>query len=172
MTKSLSPQLIIIRGPIGAGKSSLIDAMRHSLQEVSVVEIDTIKKQIDITAAVPWRLEVAIDTALFLTQQLMSKERVIIVDIHSSRKEHLDKYVDLAKTNRYKATSFLLYPPLEVCKERFQKRLASGVKNNIDDTKLVKQWQDTVFVEDEVTFKDPQLSPDQIAAQIIAHLEG
>ena len=141
------------------------------MSETSAVEIDTIKKQIDITGAVPWRLDVAFDTALYLTQQLMKKGRVIIVDIHSSRKEHLNGYLELAKTNHYTATSFLLYPPLEVCKERFKKRLASGVKNNIDDSKLVTQWEKTLRIRDEVVFEDPLLTPDQIAEQIILHLE-
>src|ERR1700740_2200290 len=83
----ISKQLIIIRGPIGAGKTSVVEALRDKLDGVSIIDFDAFKRQIDNAHSSDWRREIALDTALYLCGRLMKIGRLIIVDIHSSRRD-------------------------------------------------------------------------------------
>lgn len=163
-------QLILIRGPIGAGKSSVVSALRKSLKAASAIDFDELKRQIDNTASSDWRREVALDTALYLCERLMKKKRLIIADIHSSHREQLDGFINLARQNGYKATSFLLNPPIATCIERAANRTVPGITYRIDKAMVEEYWHNTVYVAGETVFDDPEIPVSEIADEVIKQI--
>lgn len=168
--KQLAPQLIIIRGPVGAGKTSVVEEIRRQAEHVSLVDFDVFKRQIDNSHSSDWRREMALKTALFMTQQLMAKNRVIAVDIHASRIDQLNAYISLAKENNYTITSFLLYPPLDTCLQRARERDVPDINYPIDDAMVTSYWNETIFINNEKIFDNPSLSPQEITREILMQL--
>lgn len=142
----LPQELIIIRGPVGAGKSSVVAELRKRISASSIVDFDSFKRQIDNGESSTWRREIAINTALFMTEQIMHQKRTIIIDIHSSQIDLMKRYIELANTMRYNVSSFLVYPALEVCLERAAKRIVPDINYEIDTNMIQRYWSETVFV--------------------------
>lgn len=136
------------------------------MEDVSIVDFDSFKRQIDNKASSDWRRTLALQTAGFLANKLMKSGRDIIVDIHSSSREQLDLYNTLAHKYDYSLTSYLLYPPLKICKSRAKKRVVSDILYEIDDEMIEKYWHQTFFIDSEEKFSDPDLAPKDIASMI------
>lgn len=159
--------LLAVRGPICAGKSSVVAALeKYWPNSVSRVDIDVFKHQIDRTASSEWRREIALKSASFLIDQLMDRDRTIISDIHSSRADQYEAYRSLAAKKSYPFHSFLLFPPLEVCLARNQKRQIPQVTYAISETAIRQYWNDTYHIAGEPEFDTSTSSPDEIAAEI------
>lgn len=163
----LPQELIIIRGPVGAGKSSVVKELRKRISASSIVDFDSFKRQIDNSESSSWRRDIAIDTALFMTERVMHQKRAVIIDIHSSQINLLQRYVQLANNMQYKVTSFLIYPPLEVCLERAAKRIVPDINYQIDIEMINRYWSETVFIDGEMQFTDTSLSAADIAESIV-----
>jgi len=139
------PQLILIRGPIGVGKSTTVGLLRELIQPASVVDFDAFKRQIDTSQSSDWRRKTALKTATFMTEHLMQAMRRIIVDIHSSSHEQLQEYISLANRYAYPTTSCLLFAPVEVCLQRAYDRFVPGLHYPIDET-MVREYHDHTFM--------------------------
>jgi predicted kinase len=159
-------KIVIIRGPVGAGKTSVVTELRELMEDASIVDFDSFKRQIDNKASSDWRRTLALQTAGFLTDKLMKSGRDIIIDIHSSSSEQLDLYNALAHKYDYSLTSYLLYPPLEICQTRAKTRIVSDILYEIDDGMIEKYWRETFFLDSEEKFSDPDLAPKDIASMI------
>lgn len=159
-------KIVIIRGPVGAGKTSVVTELRELVGDVSVIDFDSFKRQIDNKASSDWRRTIALQTAGFLANKLMESARDIIVDIHSSSREQINLYKALASKHDYLLVSYLLYPPLEICKGRAKARVVSDILYEIDDEMIEKYWHETFFIDSEVKFSDPDLVPGDIASKI------
>ncbi len=164
---NISSKLVIIRGAVGAGKTSVVDSLRDRLGDVSIIDFDAFKRQIDNTKSSAWRREIAVDTALYLCERIMQKRRDVVVDIHSSQINLYEKYVKLAEQHGYEVLSFMLHPPLEVCIQRAKARFVPDITYKIDATMIKAYWNDAVFIENEIVFRDAALSADQIADKVI-----
>lgn len=169
--KSLSKHLIIIRGPVGAGKTSVVEELRKAIGNVSIIDFDAFKRQIDNSQSSEWRRQVALDTALYLCQKLMDEGRTIVVDIHASYPEQLNAYVELSRKNGYKEISYLLYPPIEHCIERANRRIVPDIEYAIDEAMINKYWSEVFFVEDEPVYDDPSMTAKDISSAIINSLK-
>lgn len=159
-------KIVIIRGPVGAGKTSVVTELRALMKDASIVDFDSFKRQIDNKASSDWRRTLALQTAGFLADKLMESGRDIIIDIHSSSREQLDLYYALANRHNYSLASYLLFPPLEICKSRAKTRIVNDILYEIDDEMIEKYWHETFFVDSEVKFSDPDLAPSDIASRI------
>lgn len=159
--------LILIRGPVGAGKTSVVEALRNKLNDVSIIDFDAFKRQIDNARSSEWRRRIAFNTALFLCQQLMDEERTIVVDIHSCFRDQYERYVELAKQNGYTVSSYLIYPPLHTCLKRAGERIVPDITYEIDTEMIKRYWNDTFFIAGEPIYNDPDMVPEDIATSIL-----
>jgi uridine kinase len=80
-----TPKIIIIRGPICAGKTTTINLLKDKFVNASYIDFDAFKRAIDWTQPSPWRTELAFKSALNLAEELMKRNRNILADIHSSK---------------------------------------------------------------------------------------
>ena len=99
---------VLIRGPICAGKSSVVKDLKKIIPNSSHVAADAIKRSIDWRKATRWRSELAFKTVIFLTNELIKFERNIIIDIHASKLHEYEYYKNLAQENGYHFYSFLI----------------------------------------------------------------
>lgn len=134
-----APKIVIIRGSVGAGKSSVIEVLARSISDVSSVDFDAFKRHIDSTESSEWRRKIAMNTALFLCEQLMQAKRNILVDIPSSQDDFLAAYRALAVKYGYALHSFMLHPPIEACIDRARKRVVPGISYAID-RKMIEKY--------------------------------
>lgn len=170
MVKAAKPQIIIIRGPVGSGKTSVVESLRKHLENVSIVDYDGFKRQIDNTQSSEWRRELALDTALFLTERLMLLRRTIVIDIHASFPEHLEQYAVIARKHGYTLTSYLLYPSLSTCLRRARQRNVADIEYTIDAAMVKKYWYGVKRIPGETVFDKPHTSVQSITHQIVAEL--
>ncbi len=162
--------LIVIRGPICAGKSSVVKELKKILPDSSHVAADALKRSIDWRKATKWRSQLAFKTACFLTTELMKLERNIITDIHASKINEYEYYQQLADTNGYQFFSFLINAPLEICLARNKSRDIPDVDYMISDQEITDYWQAAVNIENEPSFNSSKSSAAEIAAQIMAKI--
>lgn len=164
-------RLIIIRGPICAGKSTTELALQNSLEKSSLVDQDSLKRAIDRTGSSEWRSKIAFDTTLHLADLLMATGRDIIADVQSSKPLQYEEYVKLALKNNYKLFSFLLYPPLDVCLERNRKRPIPDVQYTISDNDIKKYWENVYEVKGEYIFDTSVLTTENLVKEILRIIE-
>ncbi|MBS3094838.1 AAA family ATPase [Candidatus Pacearchaeota archaeon] len=160
-------RLILIRGPICAGKSTTARALLENLEESSLVDQDSIKRAIDYRMSSDWRDKIAFDTTLYLANLLMKEKRDIIADIHSSIHGQYESYKKLASKNNYNLFSFLLYPPLEVCQQRSRIREIPDIKYKITDEDVERYWKNPHKVLGETVFDSSVIKTEGIVKIIL-----
>ncbi len=163
--------IILIRGPICGGKSTIVELLKKNIHKASIVDMDSFKRSIDHAKASEWRDRMAFKTAIFLADEIMKKTgRVIIADIHSNKAYQYDAYKKLAKKNKYKLYSYLLYPPLKVCLERNRRRIIPDVKYKITKNAIKSYWCNPYKIKGEKIFDTSKIKPKEIAKSILNDL--
>jgi predicted kinase len=166
----VAPQLILIRGPIGVGKSTTVGLLRERIQPASVVDFDAFKRQIDTTQSSDWRRKTALKTAAFMTEHLMQAMRRIIVDIHSSSHEQFEEYKALADRYTYPTTSCLLFAPVDVCLQRTCDRFVPGLHYPIDEAMVRDYHNQTFTITNEPNYDTSVLAPETVVDLIYNQL--
>jgi len=164
-------RLILIRGPICAGKSTTASCLQNALGRCSLIDQDCLKRAIDRKEPSDWRDNIAFDTTLYLTNLLMARGRDIIADIHSSIPRQYDEYKKLALKHGYKLFSFLLYPPLQTCLERNLKRVIPDVQYKTSDSDIKKYWENVYTVKDEQMFDTSIMKTDDLVQKMLEIIE-
>ncbi|MEK7463480.1 MAG: AAA family ATPase [Patescibacteria group bacterium] len=160
-------KIILIRGPICSGKSTVARLLFERNNNSSLIDEDVLKRTIERTKTPKWRSSLAFETALFLTEKLMRRKRTIIADVHSSKKDRYIKYKKLADKYNYTLHSFLLYPPLNTCIERNKLRDIPDVAYKISRKSIEKYWRVLHKVAGEQVFSDSKIEPALIANKIL-----
>ncbi len=138
----MSESLIVIRGPIGVGKTSVSKALRDTMPDrASCVKPDALKLMIDPNNSSDWRRQVANDTAGFLTGQLLEVPRTAIVEAHTKYPEEIERYAKIANSHRVPLVNVLLTAPIDVCMERANGRDMTGIGYPIDEEMIRDYYQ-------------------------------
>lgn len=155
-------QLIIIRGPIGAGKTTLVNALRFRLEQVSTIGINVLKRGMDATGSSNWRRDIALETALLLSEYLMERKRKIIVDIHSASHMQLDGFAHLVTKTGYDMMLIRIEAPPEGCLARVKSRDVPDITYKIDEAMVRRYWDELFKVKSEMVFNLSVMSADNI----------
>lgn len=165
------PYLIVLRGPIGAGKTSLLHSLAKQLPHSSVIEVDALKRMLDPYASSDWRRETAFEAALFMAKRALATGRNIIAETHSKQPEQQQHFSELARHTPgsiYK--SVLVTAPLNVCKERSQARYVPGIQYAIDDQMVESYYAGLDPLPEEVVIDTSKVSSQSGALIIIKTL--
>lgn len=163
-------KIILIRGPICAGKTTTVSLLKERLDDVSIIDMDAFKRAIDHTHASEWRDRLAFRSALSLADDLMKMDRTIVADIHSNKGYQYEGYRELANKNDYKLFSFLLYPPLRVCQKRNSERKIPGVRYKISNREIGDYWINPCKIEGEEVIDSSVFNPRQVLETILFDL--
>lgn len=155
-------KIILIRGPICAGKTTTINLLKDKFDNASYIDFDAFKRAIDWTQPSQWRTELAFKSALNLAEELMKRGRNILADIHSSKKYQFEAYKQLAEKYDYGFHSFLLYPPLHVCLCRNLNREIPDVKYKVTEQEIIDYWQQTFKITGEDVFNTANIDVQEI----------
>lgn len=163
--------LIVIRGPIGAGKSSVSQATHDLIADhASIVETDAIKRMIDPNESSDWRRDIAHSSAAFIVEQVLKVPRTGIVEVHTKYPRELDRLADIAQRCGAPMLNILLTAPLEICKERAASRQTPELGYAIDHTMVEDYYRHTEPRPSDLVFDTAAMLPNQIAASIIENL--
>jgi len=164
-------RLILIRGPICAGKSTTANFLQNAIGACSLIDQDCLKRAIDRKKPSDWRSDIAFDTTLYLADLLMARGRDIIADIHSSKPGQYNDYKKLALKHNYKLFSFLLYPPLNICLARNSARDIPDVQYKITDDDIKKYWNNLYSVKEETVFDTSVIKINDVVKKILKIIE-
>jgi predicted kinase len=165
------PYLIVLRGPIGAGKTSLLHSLADILPNSSVIEVDALKRMLDPHSSSSWRRETAFEVALIMAKRALATGRNIIAETHSKQPEQQQFFSQLALDTPgsiYK--SVLVTAPLNVCKKRSQARHVPGIHYSIDVPMVESYYTGLDPLPEEVVIDTNQVSPQLGALMIIKTL--
>lgn len=163
-------ELIIIRGPIGAGKTSVVRSLCQLLPNSSGIECDAIKRMIDPHESSEWRRDIAIRSGVFLAGQLLRINRTAVAEIHANRPDQLAQFRCIGRDHNVEARTYLLKPPLDICLERVRGRFVPDISYAIDDSMVREHYGGILFEPGEREFDSSAASPELIASEIAEEL--
>jgi predicted kinase len=160
-------KLIIFRGPIGAGKTSLMQSLARILPDTSAIEIDALKRMFDSRASTDWRRKASFDTALYIAKYALASGRNVIAETHSKRPEQQECFSRLAQINPGLIyTSVLVTAPLDICIKRSKKRVVPGIGYAIDESMIKSYYHGLKPLPGEVVIDTTNITPG-VGAQMI-----
>jgi predicted kinase len=163
--------LIVIRGPIGAGKTSVSRATYERMADhASIVETDAIKRMIDPTSSSDWRRDIAHASAAFIIESLLQVPRTGIIEVHTKYPAELDKLRAIAERYDAPLISVLLTAPLETCQQRVASRLVPDIAYTIDREMVADYYCNLEPLPGDVAYDTTQMSPSDISSDIVSRL--
>lgn len=163
--------LIVIRGPIGVGKSSVSKATHELIADrASIVETDAIKRMLDPNESSDWRRDVAHASAAYIVEQLLKIPRTGIIEVHTKYPRELDRLADVAQRSGAPLLNVLLAAPLEVCQKRAASRQTPELGYAIDRQMVENYYCNTEPRPSDMVFDTTAMLPGEIAADIISNL--
>lgn len=163
-------ELIVVRGPIGVGKSSLSTALQKELSDSSFVETDVIKHMVGPDGSSPWRRNIAHDATGFIVEQLLQVPRTAIVEVHTKYPEEVDRYEAMAASLSAPLLNVLLTAPLEICRERTVGRPMPGISYEPDYGLIDAYYCNLDPRPGDLVYDTSTLNPPDIVADIVDRL--
>ena len=160
--------LILVNGPIAAGKTTVATQLQRGLPGSSLAECDAIKRMIEPNASSEWRREVALSSTAFLIGQLLRVGRNVIAETHIRRPEQASKFACVARDFGAQVMSYLLNPPLDVCIERAAERVTPGIAYQIDDEMVRHYYEGAGGSPYDASFDTSTTSTEDITSRIIS----
>lgn len=164
----MQTSLLVVRGPVGVGKSSVSSRLRDLVPACSLVEPDAIKRMIDPSGSSDWRRTVAHDSTAYIIEQLLRVPRTVVVEAHTKYPAELDRFAEIAERAPAQLVNILLTAPLEVCQERAAGRHVPGITYAIDEAMVRAYYCNMDPRPDDLVFDTVVMDPDAIARAVIA----
>lgn len=167
----MDEKLYIVRGPIGAGKSSVTQELyRRMPNHASLVEVDGIKRMLDPTESSQWRRDLSNETAAFMIDQVLRLPRSAIVETHTKYPEEVERFFNIASRIGVPCVSVLLTAPLEVCEARAAARIVPGISYSIDLAMVRDYYCNLEPQTNDLAFDTSVMRPPEIVDDIISWL--
>ena len=160
----MTEKLYIVRGPIGVGKTSVIQALLKQMPDhASVIEVDGIKRMLDPTASSEWRRKIAHASASFIIDKLLKMPRSAIVETDTKYPEEVEQLVTVADNLDLPTVSVLLTAPLQICLARAATREVNGISYDIDAAMVENSYCNLEPRPEDFVFDTNDSLPDEIA---------
>jgi predicted kinase len=167
----MKESLIVVRGPIGVGKSSASLSLRNLMPcHSSIVETDAIKRMVDPSGSSEWRRDLAHNSAAYIIEQLLQVPRTGIIEAHTKYPEELERFAAIADRNGAHLVNVLLTAPLEVCQRRASGRTVPGITYAIDSQIVSDYYCNMDPRPDDLVFDTVEMGADEIAQGVVSSI--
>jgi predicted kinase len=161
--------VIILRGPIGAGKTTVMKQIAQALPDCSAIELDGLKRMIDPEMSSEWRREVALNSAVFMGRTLLARGRSIVAEVHSRWQEQSYEFLKLAEDFAdAELHRVLVTAPYETCAARVGQRAVDGIGYEIDERMLADYYVNLTPSPAETVIDTSLIGPAE-AGSIVVH---
>jgi|GEM_PF-3714296 len=165
--------MVVLRGPIGAGKTSLMQEVSRQLPNCSAVEIDALKRMADPEASSAWRRDVALETGAFMTQKLLENGRSVVTETHARWREQTERFRNISqRLSGVAFSSFLVYAPYDICLERITKRSIPDITYAIDEAMISSYYVNLDPLSDEAAIDTSVVDPPAAVNFIINSIQN
>ncbi|MCX6794738.1 MAG: AAA family ATPase [Candidatus Falkowbacteria bacterium] len=174
---NLSKQkLIIIDGPMGAGKTTTANLLHLKLTDSTVNGICRIKHCVSGFSDNEKEYRIATDVILAMCQCYLNYGKSIIIEQCFRKKEIMAPYLNLAKDNRLPIFVYELHAPRKILLARAKRRPKESIKKNqVSYHKIVRNinsYPRPPYAPVRLYLDSSQLSPRQIINRIMKDLEA
>ena len=176
-TKPMKLNLIIIDGPIGAGKSTVAKLLHKKLKRTALLSLDRIKWLVSDFKPVRNDLQLASDIGKAMTKEYFKNKINVIVEKAFTRKEFVENFTKLKRNKKINIFVYQIETPLETAIRRVAKRAyppyikvkkrpsPAKIKRNHKNYSLYKYGKATVF-------NSIKLNPRQIVKEILKEIKS
>ncbi len=161
-------KIIIINGPSCAGKSTIIDKIFETKQDIFWLKFDSVKRFfVDYIPSVD--KQKVTDLVVVIGKDRMEKDEDILCE------NHIQEVIDFAKEKSYSIYEYNIEAPYETLLERFRARLLNikeGLKINTSEEKH-RETYDKYLVRKDMnvkTFDTSLQSAEEIAKEILSDI--
>lgn len=170
--------LIVIDGPIGAGKTEASEILSKRIKNLALVNLDKIKRfYLSFDANPEFGLGLASDIGAAMTKEYLKNKINVLVDKAFTKEQYLNDFIKKSKVKGVKVLIYQLDAPLEIriarVKQREKIRQKRGEKfRPLTKKKLKKNYQnyETYRYRKAKVFDSSKLSARQIAIRIISDI--
>lgn len=162
--------LIIIDGPIGAGKTTASDLLLKKMKNTSRISLDNVKRLYsDFDLNEQNGHELAAEVGAAAVNVYLKKGINVIVEKAFTEARHLQNFLKQIKTSGVKVLIYQIDAPLEIRIKRVREREKVGDRRKLPKEKIMKNHRN--FIENKYlhakVFDSSKLSAKQIANKIL-----
>lgn len=169
-------KLIIIDGPMGAGKTTTADLLHLKLINSTVNGICRIKHCVSGFSDNKREYRIATDVILAMCQCYLNYGKSIIIEQCFRRKEIMEPYLNLAEDNHLPIFIYELHAPRKILLARIKRRPKEPIKRNqvsyYKRVKNIDSYPRSPYAPVRLYLNSSQLSPRQIVSRIIKDLKA
>lgn len=171
----MKPKLIIIDGPMGAGKSTVAKLLHKKLKYSALISLDRIKHIISgVKVDDLEHLQLASEIGATITKEYLKRDRNVIVEKAFTQDKYLKKFLKLINYNTKKTFIYQIEAPLHIRIERIKNRpFPDEIKRKPSLKKIKKNYYryNNFKYKGAKTFDSYELSTKQIVNKILKDIK-
>ena len=167
------PNLIIIDGPIGSGKSTVANLLHEKMKRTAIIRLDRIKHLLSDYNDSSEILQLAADVGEAMTKEYIKNNINVIVEKAFTREEFLKSFIKKIEKNS-KVYIYQLHAPINLRKERVKNRsIPKDAKKRPTEDKIrrnTKHFQKFRY-KNAIEFDSSKLTAKQIANKMLRDIK-
>jgi predicted kinase len=171
----LKPKLIIIDGPMGAGKTTAANLLHLKLPNTVVNGICRIKHCISGFLGNKKEYKIATEVILGMCQCYLKHGKSVIIEQSFREKKIMKPYLDFAQKNNLPLFVYELFAPKKVLLHRIRLRPKAAIKHNVVSYKTILKNIDSYphrpYGPVRLSFDSSKISAQKIVNQIIKDIK-
>lgn len=169
-------KIIIIDGPMGAGKTTAADLLYKKLKHIAVLGFSRVKWFVPDFSRTRKERKMNFDLVLTMSECYCHHGFSVIIEQSFREKKIMDPYLNLAKRNHVPLFIYELYAPKKILLARIRRRPKPALAKRKTPFRQVliniNSYPHKPYAKIRLSFDSSKLSPQRIVKQIIEDLKS
>jgi len=169
-------KLILVDGPMGAGKTTVAQLLHKNLKYSALISLDPLKRLYsEFKSGDKKSLEIASDVGSAMAKTYLDKGINVIVEKAFTDRKFLTQFIKSSKTKNAKVYVYQIEAPLETRIERIKKRSIAKPKYKKPTLKRINKNHEnykTLRYENAIIFDSSKLTPRKIIKEILKEVKN